>query len=228
MTVKQAFSKYAGIYDQTRRQFIPCFDDFYRIALDLIPDPGNARPRILDLGAGTGLVTAMVLERIPQASVVLADVSQAMLDQARERFAGMAGDLAFQAIDYRAGLPEGPFDVIISALSIHHLDDREKQNLFHRTFEHLVPGGIFINADQALGKTPAIDARYRKCWFREIRAAGITDEQMAQAEERMEEDRMSLLGDQLAWMGKAGFSEVNCWYQYYNFVVYSGIKPDSA
>ena len=87
-----------------------------------------------------------------------------------------------------------------------------------------MPGGIFINADQALGETHEIDSYYRECWFEKVKRAGVTDEEMAGAKERMKEDRMSTLADQLGWMKQAGFTRVNCWYKYYNFVVYSGTK----
>ncbi len=225
MSVENAFSKYAMVYDETRRQFIPCFDDFYAMALELIPQPKNRIPHILDLGAGTGLGSSMVLERLPRAKLVLADISNAMLDQARERFKGIDADLSFQKKDYAKDFPAGPFDVVISALSIHHLDHEQKQDLFGRIYDKLKPGGIFINADQALGKTPAIDKYYVESWFRKIRESGISDGEIAQGRERMKEDKMSLLDDQLTWLEQTGFSEVNCWYKYYNFVVYSGTKP---
>ena len=224
MSVEKAFNKYAMVYDQTRRQFIPCFDDFYAMALELIPGTKGSPPRILDLGAGTGLVSSMVLERFPKAELVLADISDAMLDQAKERFKGIDADLSFLVKDYAKYFPVGPFDVVISALSIHHLDHDEKQILFGQIHNQLKPGGIFINADQALGKTKAIDAYYMKCWFRKVRESGISDGEMDQGKERMKEDKMSLLDDQLIWLEQAGFSEVNCWYKYYNFVVYSGTK----
>lgn len=223
MGVEKAFNKYALVYDETRRQFIPCFDDFYAMALELIPD--HKTPSILDLGAGTGLVSSMVLERFPRARLVLADISHAMLDQAQERFKGIDADLSFQVKDYAKDFPAGPFDVVISALSIHHLDHEQKQDLFGRIQENLKPGGIFINADQALGKTPAIDQYYVDHWFRKVRESGISDGEIAQGRERMKEDKMSLLDDQLTWLEQIGFSEVNCWYKYYNFVVYSGTKP---
>lgn len=242
MSVKDAFGKYALVYDETRRKFIPCFDEFYGMALRLLPRDLES-PRILDLGAGTGLMSAMVLEAFPHARLVLADISDAMLDQARERFENKPGPEPalpesktpegllpeswlpeFQVLDYTRQLPDGPFDAVVSALSIHHLTHGEKQGLFQRIHGSLAPGGIFINADQALGETPEMDAYYRECWFERVRAAGITEEEMAGARERMKEDKMSTLAHQLDWMQQAGFTGVNCWYKWYNFVVYSGKK----
>ncbi|WP_090821228.1 class I SAM-dependent methyltransferase [Paenibacillus sp. yr247] len=37
-----------------------------------------------------------------------------------------------------------PFDCVISAFSIHHLEDQAKQNLYERIFKLLKPGGVFV------------------------------------------------------------------------------------
>ena len=87
MSVKDAFNKCATVYDQTRKKFIPCFDDFYGMALALLPDPSEEPLNVLDLGAGTGLLSAMVLARFPHSQIQLLDISDAMLAQARKRFA---------------------------------------------------------------------------------------------------------------------------------------------
>ena len=127
-------------------------------------------------------------------------------------------------LDYTRQLPPGPFDAVVSALSIHHLSHEQKAALFKRIYQSLRPGGIFINADQALGETEKIDAHYRECWFEQVDRAGVTAAEMAGARKRMKEDKMSTLADQLSWLKQAGFDQVNCWYKWYNFVVYSGQK----
>jgi len=53
------------------------------------------------------------------------------------------------------GLPEGPFDVIASALCVHHLDGTEKAELFRRVRDSLAPGGRFVLADLVLPVDPA-------------------------------------------------------------------------
>ena len=50
-SVQRAFDQAARDYDRTRRKLIPCFDDFYRAAIDALPFERNERIRVLDLGA---------------------------------------------------------------------------------------------------------------------------------------------------------------------------------
>lgn len=222
--IRSGFDAAAGGYDQARRQLIPCFDGFYGQALDLIPFRSDERFRVLDLGAGTGLLSALIQERFPQAQLTLVDVAEAMLAKARQRFAGMAGQCEFIVADYTSAPLPKRFDLVVSALSIHHLADPLKAALFQRLYDALPDGGMFINADQVLGATPEIEQIYRDVWVQQVRQRGASEATLDAAFERMKEDRMALLADQLAWLEKAGFRQVDCWYKSYSFVVYSGRK----
>jgi tRNA (cmo5U34)-methyltransferase len=225
MTIKALFDKAAQTYNQSRRQFIPCFDDFYGTVLDLIAYyQADAPLRVLDLGAGTGLLSAFIAEAFPNAQFRLVDISEEMLNQAEERFAAQGGRFEFELMDYvNAPLGEA-YDLIVSGLSIHHLSDVEKPLLFQKIYHALSAGGIFINADQVHAPTAAIDQVYREIWLRQIRQNGITESQLAAASERMKADKLSPLALQLDWLTQIGFQEVNCWYKHYSFVVYSARK----
>ena len=151
------FDEIAQKYDSQRRKLIPCFDDFYNTAASLVQLDHEA-PRILDLGAGTGLFSSYMLRKYSQAKLTLIDLSTGMLDIAKERFeeAG-ASEVTYLAGDYSTFEDAEPYDAIISSLSIHHLEDEAKQTLFSRIFQLLKPGGVFVNADQVLGETPFLD-----------------------------------------------------------------------
>lgn len=118
----------------------------------------------------------------------------------------------------------GEYEVVVSALSIHHLDGHEKRELFRKVYGVLRDGGAFINADQVLGATPEIEAYYRKAWLRQVREKGVGEEDLSAALTRMKEDRMSTLEEQRAWLEEAGFREVGCWYKDYSFAVYGGYR----
>ncbi|WP_260691726.1 methyltransferase domain-containing protein [Rhizobium leguminosarum] len=119
------FNRDASGYDALRRGLIPCFDAFYGTALDLIDDWRDAEKlRVLDLGAGTGLFTAMVLARHPDAQIHLVDASEKMLEQARQRFNGSPA-ITYAVADMADAELGGPWDLIISALAIHHLGPRK-------------------------------------------------------------------------------------------------------
>src|SRR5262245_23687428 len=224
MLVKTLFDKAAQSYDQSRRQLVPCFDDFYGTALELIPFERQAPLQMLDLGAGTGLLSALVAEVYPQAEITLVDISEEMLNKARERLATQGSRFRFLALDLTQAALSGQYHVVMSALSIHHLPHSAKQALFREVYHKLLPGGIFINADQVLGPTPELEQAYKAAWLRQVRARGVSEAALPAALQRMKEDQESRLADQLAWRSEAGFQQAHCYYQYYFFAVYAGSK----
>lgn len=231
--VERLFSLGAQGYDAVRRNLVPCFDGFYGSALDVIGDWASTRTAltldVLDLGAGTGLFSAMVLDRLRtrfHPKLHLVDVSDAMLAQARQRFASAAdSNISFEVRDYTKDSLGGPWDLVVSALSIHHLEDVAKRALFARVFEALRPAGLLVNAEQVLGPTPAAEARYRRLWDEQVLGSGVDRLEYERAVERMRHDRCATLRDQLGWLREAGFTEVDCAFKQWRFAVYFGSRP---
>jgi tRNA (cmo5U34)-methyltransferase len=218
------FDAHAAAYDDLRRRLVPCFDAFYGAAVALVADTAPAD--ILDLGAGTGLLSALLADACPEARLHLLDGSAPMLEQARARLGERP--VAMHLADLADPLPDGPYDAIVSALAIHHLPDPVKRTLTHRAFAALRPGGIFVNAEQVAGPTPALDARYCAAHEAAARALGASDEEWAGAEHRMAHDRCTPVEDQLAWLREAGFTDVDCPMRDGRFAVLTGRRPAQA
>lgn len=198
---KAVFDATASVYDADRSRLIPGFDAFYRWAIDMIPDGVR---RILEIGAGSGLMTILVRDRFPQAQIHLIDFSGAMLALARQRL-GDAPTITYEQADYVAAALPANMDAVVSSLSIHHLEDADKRKVFRKIYESLAPGGLFINAEQVAGPTPDLEARYRKLWLQQVRKAGASEEQIEGALYRMREDRCASVGDQLDWLRASWF-----------------------
>ena len=227
MTVGAMFGEAARDYDRARRQLVPGFDGFYGTVLEGVPFATEQEIRVLDLGAGTGLLSAMVAERFPRSRVTLVDLSVEMLRVARRRLAGEPGRFQFRTMDYaRKPLPrtDGGYDLVVSALSIHHLTHGDKKELFEKVHRSLAVGGYFVNADQIAGDTPEEDERYGEWWLRRVREAGVSEEDLVAALLRMRADRNATLGGQLVWLEEAGFEGVGCRYRDHRFAVYGGKK----
>jgi tRNA (cmo5U34)-methyltransferase len=216
------FNQVAHAYDNQRRNLIPCFDDFYGVSVS-IAETGNETPSILDLGAGTGLLSSLMLKKYPTANLTLIDISEKMIEVAKSRFDDM-NNIKYIVDDYTNYVFENKFDIIISALSIHHLADAEKKVLYKNTFHSLREGGLFINADQILGSTMFLDSLYKNDWKRKVESSELPIEEIASAYERTKLDKMSTLETQIGWLKEIGFSDVDCIYKYFNFVVLYGRK----
>src|SRR6202166_2572213 len=105
------FAEHAPAYHALRRRLVPGLDDLYGTAADLLALRGGPLARVLDLGAGTGLLSAYVAERHPGVELVLVDGAAAMLEQARRLLAPHATTVLVQ--DLRDALPAGPFDAVV-------------------------------------------------------------------------------------------------------------------
>ncbi len=140
---------------------------------------------ILELGTGTGETAQRMLARHRGARLVGIDASEAMLAVAREALTG--ADLRVQRLE--DPLPEGPFDLVFSALAVHHLDAPGKRDLFTRVAAVLSQGGRFALADVIVPTDPA--------------KATIPLSQ--------DFDRPDRLDDQLAWLAAAGFKARTTW-----------------
>ncbi len=220
------FAEHARDYHALRRRLVPCFDAFYGTAADLLGRRDGTVRRVLDLGAGTGLLSTAILVRHPQVELVLLDGAAEMLEQARAQLAGAS--MTTIVGDLHDELPPGPFDAVVSALAIHHLEDASKRRLFARAHDVLRPGGVFVNAEQVAAPTPWLDALQHELWREDCRAAGATDEELAQTEVRMAVDRCSDMATQLGWMRAAGLLDSDCFFKHTHFAVLAGWRAGAA
>jgi tRNA (cmo5U34)-methyltransferase len=221
--IRTAFNVTASGYDAQRQWVIPEFDAFYGAAIRAADWPGSS-PAILDIGAGTGLLSALLLQRYPDACLTLLDISDQMLKVAHERFSGNQ-NVRYITNDYSTGDLGGPYDLVCSALSIHHLSHDDKQALFRRIYDALNPGGVFVNADQAAGETPELEREYMHAWDEFIRNGPLgTDEQAEILRRRMSLDRNAKLSVQLQWLRDSGFVDIDVVYRNRTFVVITGRK----
>jgi len=232
MSVRDTFNFAAKDYDKFRRNFIPCFDDFYGTVVKIIAYQNLPKLVVLDLGAGTGLLSDIVLSNFPDAEIDLIDISENMLDLAKKRFETAikkkTNQINFLIKDFSSNelleLPKS-YNIIMSALSIHHLTTDGKKAFFSKILSILPPGGIFINADLCRGTTPAIEDAYNKIWLNQIKKSGLSDEEIEAGIKRSNIDIKETVEDQLKWLRESRFANVNCWYSNLRFAVYSGQKP---
>jgi len=100
--------------------------------------------RVLELGTGTGETARRVLAVHPAAQLVGIDESPGMLEAARSAL----DPARVRLVDGRLQdpLPDGPWDLVVSCLAVHHLDGEGKADLFRRIAAALAPGGRFVLA----------------------------------------------------------------------------------
>ncbi|GLZ61619.1 MULTISPECIES: class I SAM-dependent methyltransferase [Micromonospora] len=228
MSVTDVFDAVAGTYDEARRRLVPCFDAFYGTAVQVAAPPLRAAlaagrtPEVLDLGAGTGLLSLLLAAAVPGVRLTLVDAAPAMLARATDQLDARSVSHRTVHADLADPLPAGRYDAVVSALAIHHLDDAGKRALYRRAAGVLVPGGVFVNAEQVAGPTPELDRRYDEVWTARITELGSSPEEIAAARERMSHDRPATVADQCRWLTEAGLVDVDCYFKEWRFAVFGG------
>ena len=216
MSVVNKFNQKAKEYDSERRALIPGFDDFYGIAIDCIDFKGD-NPKVLDLGAGTGILSQFLLEKYPNAEIVLIDLAEEMLKEAEKRFEGN-DNISFICDDYITHEFNTKFDIIISSLSIHHLTGTEKKVLIEKYYDLLNDGGNFVNADQVLNPNKGVEDYFKSKL--DEHTGEISEKAYGEAKIRRTYDKPSSVDFQLECLKNAGFDRVGIPYKYYVFAVF--------
>lgn len=210
-------------YDGLRRQLIPSLDLLYDSAVSVVALTlkDTDSPQILDLGAGTGLLSWEVHRRMPQARMLLADRSERMLAQAVTRFDGV-DQVRCVIADLTDPLPSGPFDAVVSALAIHHLAHEEKKKLFGRILDALRPGGVFVNVEQVRAPCAEVEELYDAQHERHVLESNTPAAEWAAGRERMKYDICADVESQLRWLREVGFGYVDCLAKDWRFATYAG------
>ncbi len=110
-------------YLERIRDRIPRYEELQEQAIAAIPFPPE---RVLELGMGTGETTRRLIEAHPEAWVVGLDSSPDMVFRARQSYDDV------QLARMEDPLPDGPWDLVISVLSVNVLDDEQRRALFRR------------------------------------------------------------------------------------------------
>lgn len=191
--------------------------------------------RVLELGSGTGDLTAKIFRFFPHASITCIDGSSEMLKAAEIRLRKHRGQIVFLQRNFddpswNTSLKR--FHIIASARTLHHLSNQKA--LYKQIFDMLVEGGCFMNGDLIKSEHKILNQKYEEIWAHYIRKKtkeilGI-DRSIEEVKRKMHEaaakegDKPASVEDQLNWLREAGFKAVDCVWKYFHMAVIVGFK----
>ena len=201
----------------------------------------HTRPvrRFLDIGAGGGAMSELLLTVAPSAEAVLIDNSEPMLRAAEHRLGKGSGSWSTVRADLRdptwgRAVGAGGYDAAISGLAIHHLPAPRKRELFAELFELLAPGAMFLNMDVVSVEGPlaglfdeqiianAAELEHERGGGRH--AHEIESQMLADADD----DQPDSAFDQLAWLREAGFADVELHFKWAEGAIFGATKPQKG
>ncbi len=198
----------------------------FEILTAVLPFDHDAPIRVLDIGSGHGVLAAAVLDAFPKAKATGLDISEAMMEVGRERMARFGDQFSYFEGDFADGrLPSGltgPFELIVSSRAIHHLNPDGKRSLFKAIYEHLTPGGCFIELDNMRPRDQFLRERYSQA--DPNRPAGYGNQPRPPGGSGREHP--DPVGEQLVSLRDAGFAHVDCFWKRLGRSVIGGFKED--
>lgn len=186
----------------------------------LIPWTPEEAFRYLDIGAGDGWLDEMLLARFPRAEATLLDGSPFMVKRAQDRLRPFAervrvfqADLATPAW---AGSAVGPFDVAVSTIAIHNLEDPARIRALYREVSGLMAdGGFFMNLDYVRAPHPSLGSVYR---------FASQDARSGFMQVRGYRDFAGTVDEHLGWLAEAGFAPTDCFWRELRLALFGGFK----
>lgn len=141
-------------YMEWVRAAVPGYDDLQAASIEAVAAIPRPPGRVLDLGIGNGETSRRLLDAFPEARITGLDSSPEMVFGARQM--GIEVRLARM----EDPLPDGPWDLVISVLSVHHLPAEAKRDLFRRIREQsgaLILGDVVTAAEHDVTVNPTRD-----------------------------------------------------------------------
>jgi tRNA (cmo5U34)-methyltransferase len=222
------FLEKADIYIQERRKMIRSISSLFYF---YFKEKKNLQ--IFDLGCGDGVLTKELLGKDETIIATLVDGSATMLQKAKERLTAHSGmhfiHASFQEL-LTGTISLGHFDLCVSSFAIHHLEMKEKKNLFRYIYGHLNAEGHFVNIDVVLPPSEELEKWYFSIWREWMQDMQyqlnlkdkLPEDIIKRYKDPLSMNKPDTLEDQLEALRETGFRDVDCYYKNGIFAVFGG------
>ena len=226
------------------RGAIPYASDQLKIMLHLLRSSEKPLKTFLDLGAGDGILSQLILEQFDESQGCLIDFSDFMIESAYKRLARYSSRIRILNCDMAdSGWQETTFasetdtvDAIVSGYAIHHLSHGRKFELYQEIYNHLSYNGIFINIEHVASTSEwGVKLNNELCIdsilaIEQTKENGRTREQISREyhdrKNKKNDDLLLSVNTQCDWLREIGFKEVDVFFKSFELAVFAGKRLD--
>lgn len=186
----------------------------------------NAK-NLLDVGCGAGNYTLKMLSKIDDLNCTLNDLSMPMLLRAKERVGAQTkGEVTIIQDDMRnLALPDGSFDIILAAATLHHLrDDADWESVFNNMYRMLKPGGSFWISDLITHDSEPLNRLFYQKYSDYLDTLGGPEYRKKVLDYVAYEDTPRSLNYQTELLKNVGFKQVEVLHKNSYFAAFGGVK----
>ena len=223
--IKTHFDEEAKEFDEIILKLIPFYEEMVEALILSIPHGKDESIKIIDLGCGTGTISKKVQESFPNAKITCLDMAENMIKMAKIKL-GESEKNDYLTEDFYKFEFDKTYDVVLSSLALHHLENDEDKEMFYRKIHGaLTDSGVFYNADVVLGSNDYLQDTYLEKWKKYMSRSVSRDEiNHKWLVKYKEEDRPTSLMNHLKMLENVGFKDIDVVWKYYTFAVYGGFK----
>ncbi len=194
-----------GEYDSRIRTFIPHYEEMLDVGAAAVPPRART---IVDLGIGTGALSARCLNTARAARAIGIDMDPEILTLAQRRL----GDRARFDTGSFLRTPLPACDAVVASFALHHVRTRAgKRALYRRIRAALRPGGVFVSVDCQPARDPRLRRAQLDQWYTHLRGAYTPAQARGFMTSWSHEDVYLPLDAELALMRSAGFRVELLW-----------------
>lgn len=216
-------------FDNLIVKLIPYYNEMITALSLAIPFNTEESIKVLDLGCGSGNISKVVKERFPKAKIKCVDIEENMIEMTRIKLSKFS-DIKYQVGDFSKLHFNKDYNVVVSSLALHEVEnDEKKKQIYTMIYDALQEEGVFYNADTVLGSNNYLTQVNLNKWKHHLLKYFTLDEiekrwLPTNYEDLPHKISMEPLMEQLDWLSKIGFKDVDVIWKYYHGAVFGGLK----
>lgn len=213
-----------NVFGDMLSRSIPNYDTMRELCFMVGRNFVSANGIVSDIGCSNGLASDKFIKAFPNATFVLSDVSEPMLDACRERYANNK-NVSVVRYDLRNGVPTKGNDLVIASLTLQFTPIEYRWNILQSIYDSLNDGGALILVEKILGSNARIDNILVNEYYNIKRENGYSEELIQNKRRSLEGVLVPLtaeFNEHLLTM--CGFQQVDCFWRCLNFCAWVAIK----
>lgn len=246
---KNRFFSMAETFDKMVQTLVPKYDFLQNELFNIVDFAEDACINVVDLGAGSGILIEKILKRYPNSKCYWVDYSKQFLDVAKKRLDRYGDRVDFILSSFEDDWENKIDDnvhLVVSMSAIHHLETKEKVDLYRRAYSVLQPKGWFFNIDemktlyfeayknsmlfwadyvnQSKSNIPTDQMQYYENWNNHFNNWKTRNIEYINTPKQKGDDLHESFIDQLNWLKGSGFKTVDLFLKYHLWCVIGGQK----
>ncbi len=219
-------------YLEQVRGGIPFGAEQAKIMLQVVNHFTSNPKKILDLGCGNGFLSEILLKTFPDASALLIDHSEPMIQAARGHMSEFGNRCEIIQGDFSRSIQEyaepNSVDCIVSGYAIHHLPHERKKELYRDIHSLLLDGGVFINIEHVASASPEIEKLHDELFIDHLASYNKRNREEIEREYYNRPDKedniLKRVDTQVDWLREIGFKHADCYFKWMELAVFGGVK----